>query len=207
MKERLTRVQQKVLDFIQQEVRSKGYPPSVREICNGVGLRSTSTVFVHLNNLQELGYIRRDPSKPRAIELLTEEPIAPLTPPAQNVTMVPIVGEIAAGQPILAEEAIDGYLPMATEMVDNGTYFYLRVKGDSMMNVGIYNRDYILVEQKNTADNGEIVVALLDDSATVKTFYKEDGRVRLQPENDAMSPIYADFVEILGKVRAVFRRI
>ncbi|MDO4800338.1 MAG: repressor LexA, partial [Bacillota bacterium] len=121
MKERLTRVQQKVLNFIQQEVRSKGYPPSVREICNGVGLRSTSTVFVHLNNLQELGYIRRDPSKPRAIELLTEEPIAPLTPPAQNVTMVPIVGEIAAGQPILAEEAIDGYLPMATEMVDNGT--------------------------------------------------------------------------------------
>jgi len=201
----LTKKQQIILDYIREEVQKKGYPPSVREICEGVGLKSTSTVHGHLNKIEEKGYIRRDPTKPRAIELLggTNN----VVPFQRNTAYVPIVGEVTAGQPILAVENIEESFPVPSEFVENGDYFMLQIKGESMIEAGILDRDYVLVKQQQQAQNGEIIVALIDDSATCKTFYKEDNRIRLQPQNSSMDPIYADNVSILGIVKGVFRRL
>ncbi len=205
MKDDLTKKQQVILDYIREEVQKKGYPPSVREICEGVGLKSTSTVHGHLNKLEEKGYIRRDPTKPRAIELLDSgDNIVPFK---RNTAYVPIVGEVTAGQPILAVENIEETFPVPTEFVENGEYFMLQIKGESMIEAGILDRDYVLVKQQQDAINGEIVVALIEDSATCKTFYKEKNRIRLQPENSSMDPIYSDNVSILGIVKGVFRRM
>ncbi len=180
---------------------SRGYPPAVRDICEAVHLKSTSSVHSHLETLEKNGYIRRDPTKPRAIEIMDEN----FYMLRKEISNVPLVGTVAAGQPILAAENIESYFPIPTEYLPNAETFMLRVKGESMVNAGIYDGDRILVQQQNTADNGDIVVALLEDSATVKTFYKEEGHYRLQPQNDSMNPIYVDEVTILGKVFGVFR--
>lgn len=193
--------QQQILDFLKSEILNKGYPPSVREIGEAVKLKSTSSVFSHLETLEKNGYIRRDPTKPRTIEILDEN----FNLTRREVVNVPIVGQIAAGQPLLAVENIENYFPIPAEYMPNTQCFMLKVKGDSMINAGIYNRDTILVEKRNTAKNGDIVAALVEDSATVKTFYKEDGHIRLQPENDFMDPIIVENCEILGKVIGVFR--
>lgn len=199
----ITDKQAEILKFMESQILLKGYPPSVREICQAVHLSSPSSVHAHLNSLEKNGYIRRDPAKQRAIEILDESfQMARV----ESVT-IPVVGRVAAGEPILAEENIETYFSVPAEYMPKtvNDVFGLQVKGDSMINVGIYDRDLLLVEQQNTARNGEIVVALVDDSATVKTFYKEDGHYRLQPENDSMDPIIVDHVEVLGKVRSLFR--
>lgn len=193
----------KILEFIKNEVDAKGYPPSVREIGDAVGLKSSSTVHGHLIKLEELGYIRRDPSKPRAIEILDN-----LGVPTPRTIGVPVLGRVTAGAPILAVENIEEYFPIPKDFVDHEDVFILRIKGDSMIDAGILDGDYVLVSQQETAANGEIVVALLgDEEATVKRFFHEGARVRLQPENSTMEPIYSDNVAILGKVIGVFRRI
>jgi repressor LexA len=210
MKDKISKKQQQILDFLKREVTSKGYPPSVREICLAVGLKSTSTVHAHLTRLEELGYIRRDPTKPRAIEIFDMEahpPVSNIEQYARDTQFVPIIGEITAGQPILAVEDYEGTFPIPTDYVDEGDYFMLKVKGDSMIEAGIFDRDLVLVRQQQDAVNGDIVVAMIDDSATVKTYYKEKNRFRLQPENSALEPIYTDHVEILGKVKGVFRKM
>ena len=194
--------QNKILEFIQQEIKEKGYPPTVREMAEAVVLSSCSTVHGHLNTLEEKGYIRRDPAKPRAIEVLSKN----MTPPKAMVN-VPIVGTVTAGQPILAEENITDTFPLPKDFVRVDNAFMLRVDGESMIEAGILDQDYILVRQQNTARNGEIVVALLDDEATVKRFFKEKTCVRLQPENEQMEPIFVEDVTILGKVIGVFRRL
>jgi repressor LexA len=205
MKGDLTKKQQVILDYIRNEVQKKGYPPSVREICEGVGLKSTSTVHGHLNKLEEKGYIRRDPTKPRAIELLgATDNVLQFK---RDTAYVPIVGEVTAGQPILAVENIEESYPVPREFVENGAYFMLQIKGESMIEAGILDRDYVLVKQQQDATNGDIVVALIEDSATCKTFYREKNRIRLQPENSSMDPIYSDNVSILGVVKGVFRRL
>lgn len=193
--------QQEILEFIKEEILSKGYPPAVREICEAVHLKSTSSVHSHLETLERNGYIRRDPTKPRAIEILEDD----FNLSRREVANIPIVGQIAAGEPIFAEQNIEGYMPILPEDLPSGNSFLLNVRGDSMINVGIYDGDRILVKEQNTASNGDIVVALVEDSATVKTFYKEDGHYRLQPENDYMDPIIVEQVEILGKVAGLFR--
>lgn len=193
--------QQEILDCIKESILSKGYPPSVREICDMVKLKSTSSVHSHLETLEKNGYIRRDPTKPRTIEILDDD----FNLTRRELVNVPIIGQVAAGQPILAEENIDGYFPLPPEYLHNKSSFMLRVKGESMVNVGIFDGDLILVEEQQTAMNNEIVVALVDDSATVKRFFKEDGHYRLQPENDYMDPIIVDEVSILGKVIGLFR--
>ena len=198
---KITPKQQEILDFIKSEILHKGYPPAVRDICEAVHLKSTSSVHSHLETLEKNGYIRRDPTKPRAIEIIDDT--FQLT--RREVVNVPLIGTVAAGQPILAQENIENYFPVPAEFMPNSVCFMLKVKGDSMVNAGIFNGDQILVQQQNTANNGEMVVALIDDSATVKTFYKEDGHYRLQPENDSMSPIIVDEVTILGKVFGVLR--
>lgn len=198
---KITPKQQEILDFIKSEILQKGYPPAVRDICEAVHLKSTSSVHSHLETLEKNGYIRRDPTKPRAIEIM-EENFYMLR---HEVVNVPLVGTVAAGQPILAAENIESYFPIPAEYIPNNDTFMLKVKGDSMVNIGIFDGDQILVQQQNTAENGEIVVAMVGDSATVKTFYKEDGHYRLQPENDSMNPIIVDEVTILGKVFGVFR--
>ena len=198
---KITPKQQEILDFIKSEILHKGYPPAVRDICEAVHLKSTSSVHSHLETLEKNGYIRRDPTKPRAIEIIDDT--FQLT--RREVVNVPLIGTVAAGQPILAQENIENYFPVPAEYMPNSECFMLKVKGDSMVNAGIFNGDQILVQQQNTANNGDIVVALIDDSATVKTFYKEDGHYRLQPENDSMSPIIVDEVTILGKVFGVLR--
>lgn len=212
----ISKKQQLILDFLKGEVARCGYPPSVREIGAAVGLKSTSTVHAHLTRLEELGRIRRDPTKPRAIEILDENPPAhsdTFSAPSNVVPMkrptayIPIIGEITAGAPILAVEAIEETFPIPSEFVDDGEYFMLRIKGESMIEAGILDRDIVLVKRQNDAQNGDMVVALLDDSATVKTFYKEANRIRLQPENASMSPIYVDAVRILGRVKGVYRRM
>ncbi|WP_343209073.1 transcriptional repressor LexA [Anaerolentibacter hominis] len=200
---KISNKQREILEFIKQEILNKGYPPSVREICDAVHLKSTSSVHSHLETMERNGYIRRDPTKPRAIEVLDEE-FASLR---RSVVNVPIVGTVTAGQPILAVENIEGYFPVMREALPEENTFMLRVKGESMINKGIFDGDFIMVEQKQSADNGEVVVALLDDSVTVKTFYKEDGHFRLQPENDFMAPIIVDDVAILGKVIGLYRRL
>lgn len=198
---KITAKQSEILEYIKKEILNKGYPPSVREICEAVHLKSTSSVHSHLETLEKNGYIRRDPTKPRAIEITDD--MFNLT--RREVVNVPIIGNVAAGQPILATENIENYFPIPTEFVPNQDVFMLRVKGESMINAGIFDGDKILVRQQSTASNGDMVVALLDDSATVKTYYKEDGHYRLQPENDTMEPIITDKVSVLGVVFGVFR--
>ena len=193
--------QREILEYIKQEILNKGYPPAVREICEAVHLKSTSSVHSHLETLEKNGYIRRDPTKPRAIEIIDDNFI--LT--RREVVNVPIIGQVAAGQPLLAVENIENYFPIPTEFMPNAETFMLKVKGDSMINAGIFNGDKILVQKQSDAQNGDIVVALVDDSATVKTFYKEDGHFRLQPENDTMDPIIVNECSILGKVFGIMR--
>ena len=193
--------QREILEYIKQEILNKGYPPAVREICKAVDLKSTSSVHSHLETLEKNGYIRRDPTKPRAIEIMDDS----FNLTRREMVNVPIVGKVAAGQPILAEENIESYFPIPAEFMPNKQTFMLKVKGESMINAGIYDGDHLLVQQQPDAVNGDIVVALIDDSATVKTFYKEDGHYRLQPENDTMDPIIVDDCSILGKVFGVFR--
>lgn len=193
--------QQQILEFIKDEILKKGYPPAVREICEAVHLKSTSSVHSHLETLEKNGYIRRDPTKPRAIEIVDDS----FQMVRREMASIPIIGTVAAGQPIFAQQNIEGYFPVPTDIVPAGETFVLRVKGDSMINVGIFDGDQIFVQQCNTARNGDIVVALVEDSATVKTFYKENGYIRLQPENDTMEPIIVQDCAILGKVFGVFR--
>ena len=193
--------QREILEYINQEILNKGYPPAVREICEAVHLKSTSSVHSHLETLEKNGYIRRDPTKPRAIEIIDDN----FNLTRREVVNVPIIGQVAAGQPLLAVENIENYFPIPTEFMPNAETFMLKVKGDSMINAGIFNGDKILVQKQSDAQNGDIVVALVDDSATVKTFYKEDGHFRLQPENDTMDPIIVNECSILGKVFGIMR--
>ena len=193
--------QQEILDFLKDFIRDKGYPPTVREICDGVNLKSTSSVFTHLEKLEINGWITKDLSKSRAIEINDDSFNASRT----NIIALPVVGTVAAGEPILAEQNIENYFPIPVERAPKGEAFILKVKGNSMINIGIMNGDSVLVETTNEARNGDLVVALVDDSATVKTFYKEDGHIRLQPENDTMDPIIVDDCTILGKVFGVYR--
>ena len=195
--------QLEILEYIKDEILNKGYPPSVREICEAVKLKSTSSVHSHLETLEKNGYIKRDPTKPRTIEICDDSFQMVRT----EMVSLPVVGQVAAGCPILAETNITSYFPVPADMVPKGESFILKVKGDSMINAGIFNGDQIFVNCANTAKNGDTVVALIDDSATVKTFYKENGHIRLQPENDTMDPIIVDDCEILGKVFGVFRLI
>ncbi|MBQ2287359.1 MAG: transcriptional repressor LexA [Lachnospiraceae bacterium] len=193
--------QRQILEYIKNEILKRGYPPSVREICTAVHLKSTSSVHAHLSTLEENGYIRRDPTKPRAIEILDDE----YALSRREMVNVPIIGTVTAGLPILAHENIEDYFPMPVEFLPNAVLFMLKVRGDSMINKGIFNGDTVIVEQRSNAKNGDMVVALIGDSATVKTYYKENGRYRLQPENDTMEPIYCDHIEILGKVIGLVR--
>jgi repressor LexA len=193
--------QNEILEYLKAQIISRGYPPAVREICEAVHLKSTSSVHSHLETLEKNGYIRRDPSKPRAIEIVDDE----FNLTRRELVNVPIIGTVTAGQPILAVENIDGYFPIPTEYMPNEQTFMLKVKGESMVNAGIFDGDQILVEKQSHATNGDFVVALIEDSVTVKTFYKENGHYRLQPENDYMDPIIVDQVEILGKVIGLFR--
>ena len=200
---RITPKQQEILDFLKKEILMKGYPPAVREICEAVHLKSTSSVHSHLETLEKNGYIRRDPTKPRAIEIMDDSFNYLRT--ETEITSIPIIGTVAAGQPLLAVENITDYFPFPAQLLPNEETFILRVKGESMVNMGIYDGDYLIVEKTGTAKNGEVVVALVDDSATVKRFYAENGHYRLQPENDYMDPIIVDHVEILGKAIRLIR--
>lgn len=199
--------QQKTLDFMKEYVRENGYPPTVREILKTLGIKSTSTVFSDINHLVEEGYLIKDPQKPRAYKISNFD--SEKSSSTENpVIHVPIVGRVAAGQPILAEENIEDTFPIPASFADDGTNYILSVRGESMIDAGILDGDYILVKKQETAKNGDMVVAMVDgfeSEATVKTFYKEDGRIRLQPENPTMSPIIVDNVTILGKVTGVFR--
>jgi len=210
----LTEREQRILTYMKKEIKKKGYPPTVREICTALNIKSTSTTHKDIETLVEKGYIVKDPSKPRALMVTggaDKQPHA--DSPKDNVERtdvidVPVVGRIAAGTPILADQNIDDMFPIPARFVKGGTNFMLTVRGESMINAGIFDGDYILVEEQGAANNGDIVVAMIDgfeSEATVKTFYKEDGHVRLQPENDTMSPIIVQDVKILGKVKGVFR--
>ena len=198
---RITKKQTEILEYIKSQILNKGYPPSVRDICTAVNLKSTSSVHAHLETLEKNGYIRRDPTKPRAIEIIDDN----FNLTRREVVNVPLIGQVAAGQPLLAVENITGYFPIPAEFIQKEEVFMLNVKGESMVNAGIYDGDQIIVKQQSTASNGEIVVALVDDSATVKRFYKENGHIRLQPENDFMEPIIVDSCEIIGKVIGLIR--
>lgn len=198
---RISAKQSEILEYIKEQILTKGYPPAVREICNAVNLKSTSSVHSHLETLEKNGYIRRDPTKPRAIEIVDDS----FNLTRKEMRNIPILGTVAAGQPIFAEENVSGYFPLLADELPSGDLFLLNVRGESMINIGIYDGDKVIVRQSPTARNGEIVVALVEDSATVKTYYKEDGRYRLQPENDTMEPIYVDQVVILGIVVGLFR--
>jgi len=195
--------QQRILDYIRNEQLNKGYPPSVREICEAVGLKSTSTVHGHLARLEKKGYIRRDPTKPRAIEIIEDG----FTPAKHEMVNIPIVGKVAAGEPLLAQENIEDYFPIPIDYVKstNSSLFMVQVQGESMINAGIFDGDMLVVEKQDVAKDKDVVVALLDDSVTVKTFYRESDTVRLQPENDTMAPIYTKNVSILGKVIGLYR--
>ncbi len=194
---KITAKQREILEFIKNQILNKGYPPSVRDICEAVHLKSTSSVHAHLNTLEKKGYIRRDPAKPRAIEIVDDN----FNMTRREVVNIPIVGTVAAGQPLLAVENIENYFPIPSEYLPNKKLFMLNVHGESMINAGILDGDIVLVQEQSEAANGDMVVALVDDSATVKTFYKEDGYYRLQPENDSMEPIIVHGeVKILGKV-------
>lgn len=201
VQEKLTSKQQEILEYIKETILNKGYPPAVREICEAVHLKSTSSVHSHLETLEEKGYIRKNPAKPRTIEIIDD--CFNLT--RREVVNVPLIGTVAAGAPLLAEENIENYYPIPVELLPNAETFMLNVKGNSMINAGIFDGDQLIVERCSTAYDGEIVVALVDDSATVKRFYKEDGYYRLQPENDEMEPIIVDHIKIIGKVIGLFR--
>ena len=198
---RITDKQREILEYIKKEILNRGYPPTVRDICEAVNLKSTSSVHSHLETLEKNGYIRRDPTKPRAIEIVDDN----FNLTRREFANVPLIGQVAAGQPLLAVENIESYFPIPTEFMPNAESFILKVKGESMINAGIFDGDNILVEKCDNVHNGDIVVALIDDSATVKTFYKEDGHIRLQPENDTMDPIIVPDCKIVGKVFGVFR--
>lgn len=199
---KITAKQSEILEYIKEEILKRGYPPAVREICEAVHLKSTSSVHSHLETLEKNGYIRRDPTKPRAIEICDDSFQMVRT----EMASLPVIGTVAAGTPILAEENIESYFPLPAEYVPAGEpSFILKVKGDSMINAGIFNGDQLFVQCASSARNGETVVALVEDSATVKTFYKEDGHIRLQPENDTMDPIIVEDCQILGKVYGIFR--
>ena len=198
---KISKKQEEILEYIKSELLSKGYPPAVREICEAVHLKSTSSVHSHLETLEKNGYIRRDPTKPRAIEIIDDT----FNLTRREVVNVPVIGRVAAGAPILAEENIENYFPIPMEFMPNEKTFLLSVKGESMINAGILDGDYVLIKQQSNAENGDMVVALVEDGATVKRFFKEEGVYRLQPENDFMDPIIVESVEILGKVIGVFR--
>ena len=198
---KISKKQTEILEYIKSQILNKGYPPSVRDICEAVELKSTSSVHSHLETLEKNGYIRRDPTKPRAIEIIDDN----FNLVRREVVNVPIIGRVAAGQPILAVENVESYFPIPMELMPNEQCFILKVQGDSMINAGIFDGDTILVEQRQTARNGDMVVALVDDSATVKTFYREADHIRLQPENDPMEPIIVPDCQILGKVFGVMR--
>lgn len=193
--------QLEILEYIKSQILERGFPPAVRDICEAVNLKSTSSVHSHLETLEKNGYIRRDPTKPRAIEILDDS----FNLIRREMVNVPIVGRVAAGEPILAEQNIENYFPIPMEFMPNKQTFMLKVRGESMINAGILDGDYVLVEERESADNGEMIVALIEDGATVKTFYKEEGIIRLQPENDTMDPIIVPDCTILGKVIGVFR--
>lgn len=199
---KISKKQQEILDYIKNEILNRGFPPAVREICEAVHLKSTSSVHSHLEALEKNGYIRRDATKPRAIEIIDDN----FNLVRREVVNVPIIGTVAAGQPLLAVENVESYFPVPAEFMPNEQSFMLKVKGESMVNAGIFDGDHVLVKQQSDAANGDIIVALIDDSATVKTFYKEKGYYRLQPENDSMDPIIVtQNLQILGKVFGVFR--
>ncbi len=200
-KGKITAKQQEILEYIKSEILNKGYPPAVREICEAVHLKSTSSVHSHLETLEKNGFIRRDSTKPRAIEIIDDD----FNLVRREIISVPVIGSVAAGEPIFAEQNIEGYLPVLPEDMPDGEAFMLRVKGESMVKAGIFDGDRVLVKKQEHAENGDIVVALVDDSATVKTFYREDGHFRLQPENDSMKPIILDDVSVVGKVTGLFR--
>ena len=197
----ITKKQSEILEYIKGQILTRGFPPAVREICEAVNLKSTSSVHSHLETLEKNGYIRRDPTKPRAIEILDDN----FNLTRREMVNVPIVGQVAAGEPILAQQNIENYFPIPVDFMPNSQTFLLKVKGESMINAGILDGDMVLVEETPAASNGDMVVALVDDGATVKTFYKEEGIFRLQPENDFMDPIIVKEVTILGKVIGVFR--
>lgn len=199
---KITEKQREILTFIKDQILEKGYPPAVREICEAVHLKSTSSVHSHLETLEKNGYIRRDPTKPRAIEICDDSFQMVRT----EMVSLPVIGNVAAGQPIFAEENIENYFPVPSELIPKGEpSFILKVRGDSMINKGILNGDRIFVQSCSSARNGDMVVALIDDSATVKTFYREKGHIRLQPENDTMEPIIVNDCKIVGKVFGMFR--
>jgi len=203
MLESLSSRQKEIFEFIKEEVSKRGYPPSVREIGKAVGLSSSSTVHAHLSQLEKKGYIRKDPTKPRAIEVLEGQEFLY----SRDISPVPMVGNVTAGQPILAEENITDYFPLPKDLVQEDTAFMLSIEGDSMINAGILDGDYVIVKQQSTASNGDIVVALLENEATVKRFYQEGDYIRLQPENDYFEPILTREVKVLGKVIGLFRKI
>ena len=202
---KITQKQQEILEYMKNEILNRGFPPSVREICEAVNLKSTSSVHAHLETLEKNGYIRRDPTKPRAIEIVDDN----FNLVRRETVNVPIIGKVAAGEPLLAVENIDGYFPIPAEFMPKNQAFMLVVHGESMINAGIFDGDYVVVEQQETANNGEKIVALVEASGTVKTFYKEDDLIRLQPENDYLEPIIVhpekQSFQILGKVIGVFR--
>ena len=198
---KISKKQKEILEYIKSQILQRGFPPAVREICEAVGLKSTSSVHSHLETLEKNGFIRRDPTKPRAIEILDDD----FNLVRREMVNVPIIGRVAAGQPILAEENIEDYFPFPADRMPNRQTFLLKVRGESMINAGILDGDYVLVEEGSTASNGNMVVALIEDGATVKTLYKEEGVFRLQPENDFMDPIIVKEVSILGKVIGVMR--
>ncbi|MBR6380061.1 MAG: transcriptional repressor LexA [Lachnospiraceae bacterium] len=198
---KITLKQQQILDFLKEEILARGFPPTVREIGEKVNLKSTSSVFSHLETLEKKGYIRRDPSKPRAIEICDDSFQMVRTETAS----IPVYGNVAAGEPLLVTENIEEYFPFPASELKGGDTFMLHIKGESMIGVGIFNGDRVIVRSQNTAENGDIVVAMIDDSATVKTFYRENGHIRLQPENDALDPIIVPDCQILGKVYGVIR--
>ena len=211
MQKKNDEMQQKILDFLTEQVRIKGYPPSVREICSAVGFKSTSTVHSYLEKLKKEGLIQKDATKPRALKIVRNDNYENQTKEIysrREMVDVPIIGKVTAGLPILAVENIEDTFPLPLDFVQGSTAFMLRVQGDSMIEAGIFDRDFILVKQQSTASNGDIVVALIGDEATVKTFYKENGYVRLQPENKYFEPIIVrDNLSILGKVIGVFRKL
>lgn len=201
MPDKISKKQNQILEFIKSEILKRGYPPSVREICDAVGLKSTSSVHSHLETLEKNGYIRRDPTKPRAIEITYDD----FSFARRDIVSIPVIGRVAAGEPILADQNIEDHFPLPADRLPSGECYILKVRGDSMINVGILDGDFVIVKRTSVADNGETVVALIDDSATVKTFYKEEGIFRLQPENDFMDPIIVESVDILGIVIGLIR--
>ena len=198
---KITPKQQEILEYIKSQILTRGFPPAVREICDAVHLKSTSSVHSHLETLEKNGYIHRDPTKPRAIEILDDT----FNLTRREMVNVPVIGRVAAGEPILAQQNIEEYFPLPASMLPNKQTYILEVKGESMINAGILSGDYVLVQEERTASNGDMVVALIEDGATVKTFYREEGVIRLQPENDFMYPIILKDVTILGKVIGVMR--